>query len=362
MATPSFDDLYNLGKAEMLLRRPDLFINEGDVSDVILNAAAAMADKAIGESVANLRKTFLDTASGDDLTTLVQDHFNLIRAPATLAFGALAFTRTSGPLLAGTIPAGTVVATSFDANGKRVEVTTDAAIAWIAAETGTKTVEATCTVTGPEGNVAANTLVNIISNLFDTTFTVTNLAVFAGGNDEEPDSDLRNRAKNYSSTLRRGTLAALEFGALQVPEARNATAVEETLSGLVTVYVSDENGNSNAQLISDVEDELENWRCAGTVVDVQGGVLVTQNISITVGARIGFDLDAVKPDIEAAIEESINKLKIGDDLYHDLIQSAVRAIDPENIVSVTVVTPAANPAVVAANQIVKAGTITINGV
>ena len=359
MPSPSFDELYNAGKAELLLRRPDLFVNEGDVSDVILNAAAAMADKAIQESVANLRKTFINTAEGDDLTTLVQDHFNIVRQPATYAIGSVTFTRSAGPLASGSIPSGTVVGTDFDVDGNRVEVTTDGAVSWAASETGSKNVTVTAQVTGISSNVDASTLTNIISNIFDSNITVTNSSALAGGNDEESDDELRERARTFSSTLRRGTLAALEYGALTVDTVRTAKADEDVSTGIVNLYVADETGTGNTEMVAAVSDEIDNWRCAGVNVNVQAGVLVSQDIDIEItDFRLGFNTAERAQDIIDAVEGALTKLKAGDTLFIDYIVSAVRGVDPDNIVEVSVTTPSGN-VIPAANEIIRAGTVTV---
>lgn len=360
MPSPSFDDLYALGRAELLVLRPDLFVNEGDVTDVLLNAAAAMADKAIQQSVANLRKTFVNTASGDDLTTLVQDHYGIERQSAVFSIGSVEFTRSTGALPAGTILTGTVVGTDFDSEGNRVEFTTNQDVAWAASETGTKSVEITASITGSDSNVGANTITNIVSSIFDGSITVDNPAETAGGNEEESDVELRERARTFVTTLRRGTISALEFGAKQIASVRNATAIEDTNSGIVSLYVSDVTGQSNAQMLSDVTTEIENWRCAGTVVNVLGASLVSQNVDVSITARAGFDASAIEQDIIDAITSTINKLFTGDDLTHDLIQTAVRNVNPDNIISVTVNTPLATTVVSADNELIRAGTVTVS--
>jgi hypothetical protein len=76
MATPapSAEDLYDLAKAELVLRRPELQVLPGDVSDMILWAIAAAADRVVGYAAEKFRATYVDGARGDDLTTLASDH------------------------------------------------------------------------------------------------------------------------------------------------------------------------------------------------------------------------------------------------------------------------------------------------
>lgn len=363
MASPSFDDLYNIGKAELQALKPELFVNEGDVTDVILNAAAAMADKCIQESIKNLRKTFLNSAEGDDLTTLVQDHYGINRTDATAAVGTVTFTRSAGPLSAGSIPTGTVLGTDFNTNGERFEYTTDGPVVWADTETGSKDVNITASATGPESNASIGAVSNIVSNIFDSNITVTNADRIAGGNNEETDAELRERARNFPATLRRGTLAALEFGAKQVDTVVNATATEDTLTGDVDLYVSDADGNSNAQMVADVTTEIEEWRCAGTDVTITGGAVTSQDItvdwsSVSTVVRSGFDPAAVEAEVESALINAAKKLKIGETLFKSVILGAIKNVDPDNILEVDVPTPATNVAPATANEVIRVGTVT----
>lgn len=332
---PSFVDLINQGTAEMLARRPDLAVNDGDVTEADLHAAAAMADAVIRFSAQSLKETFIDSAKKDALTLLVQDHLGITRDPATSAQVTLSFARTSGGA-GGTIPSGTTVATLYDPSGRQVRFTTDAAITVPSTNNGPFTVVATSTITGRGGNAAAGSITKVVDALFDT-FTVTNAAVAAGGNDEESDEDLRRRAKAFYSTLRRGTLAALEFGALQVPACRVATASEDLTSGLVTVLVGDSDGNSTAQMIENVEFELENWRAAGVSVTVLGASRQEVEITIALRAtRAGFDIAAAAATIEEVVIARGDKQRAGQTLYLDTVIAAVIGTFPDDIFDVEV--------------------------
>ena len=357
MATPSFDDIYNLGKAEMILRRPELVVNEGDVTDFLLAAAAAMADKNLQFAAELFRKTFVDTADGADLTTLADDHFSIVRKAGTAALVPVTFTRATSAT-AGTIPAGTEVATGQDASGNDVRFTTVADLPFIIGET-IKSVNANCTKTGPQGNVKQGTITRILVSLFDT-FSVANNSVAAGGNEEESDEELRERIRNRPNTFRRGTLSALEFGALQVVSVRIAVATENLLSGLVRVYVSDENGSSNLQMVSDVIIELENWRAAGINVNVTGGKIKTQNVTVvlTIDTASGSSVGILTQPVIDAITERVNQLRIGETLYLSLICQAVMNVD-KSILSVSVTTPTAN-VVPLPEELIRVGTVTVS--
>lgn len=353
-----YENYYDLGKAEMLTRRPDLFMNEGDVSDFLVAAGAAMADKNDQHANQLAAKTYLDTATGDDLTTLADDHWGIQRQAAVPSTAAVTFTRPSAGAGAGTIPQDAVVATTKDENGNDVQFALDADVVFGGADL-TKPGTVTAIDGGVAGNVDAGTIVVIIDALWDASITVTNAAVAVGGTDEESDEELRDRVREYPSTLRRGTLSALEYGAKSVTGVSVATATEDTDTGLVTVYIADASGNSNAQLIADVEEELEEWRCAGSVVEVLGGAVLTQAITVTLTVTDGTSIAALEANVQDAIEGIVNRLSIGDNLYHVMITTAVRNVAIDEILNVVVSLPAADPLEPAANQIIRAGTITV---
>jgi uncharacterized phage protein gp47/JayE len=352
---PSFDELEQIGRAEAIVHRPDLQFNEGDVSEMLVKSAAAMADKCIDFTAQSFKATYLDGAEGADLTLLASDHWGIARFDAVQAIGSVSFTRPTAGAGAGTITAGTTLATIIDADGNEFRFTTDAAVSFGGAELGPKTVNITATEGGRASNAAVGQITRIIDSIFDTTIVVTNPASMAGGTEEETDESLRQRVRSFFGTLRRGTKEALEFGAKQVPGVTVAFASEQ--SGFVNVYISDSSGNSNAQLIADVTTELENWRCYGIPVFVYGGTPLVQNVDYTITTKTGVDPEVLEPLIEEAIESIFDKLTLGETIYPARLISAILGVDIDNITNVVINTPAVAP-VMAGNQLLKAGTIT----
>lgn len=359
---PSFQDLYDVAEAELKARRPDLLVTEGDITDAFLHGGAAMGDLVLRFAAQAFRDTFLDGASGDALTALVDDHYGLQRDPATQAQAQVTISRpfVAGAEPAGTMPAGSIVATTYDENGETIQFTLDADAVWILGELSKAGLDVTAVETGRESNVDAGEIQRIVDMpSFDTSFTVTNPAEAGGGNPEESDEDLRSRAKSYFLTLRRGTLAALEYGALQVSTVRIAIASEDTTTGIASVRVSDLDGNSTPQMIADVETELENWRCAGSVVNVYGGTQLATDVTCVLVVRTEFTVAARVDDFEDAIESRMEKLRVGETLYLDMLIGAIIAVAPDDVYDVTFSAPTGD-VIPAANQVIRAGTITVS--
>lgn len=366
MAAPSFLDYFNIGRAEALSRRSDLTFDEGDISEFLIAGGAAMADHLTGYFANRFKATYLDGASGDDLTILADDHWNVQRNQAIRATAQVLFSRTSGNgYPAGLMAAGFVVATAKDNNGNDIQYTLDADLNWILNQT-TATANVTAIASGSAGNADLNKIIKMITTPFDDLITVNNpVSKAAGGEDEETDDALRDRVRNLPLTLQRGTLAALEYGAKAVPGVTKASAVEEVdpldisrLTGVVDVYVSDSNGGSSVPMVAAVDLVLESWKAAGTTVNTYGGNLLLQNISLTITARAGVDTISLVSKIQSAVTARVNKLRIGESLDPDIIKQATFNVS-DDILSVTVVTPSVT-VVPTADQLIKAGTVSVS--
>lgn len=353
---PSFDDLIEQFIAEAQAQRATLRFDDGNITEAMAHGAAAMADVVLRYAAQAFKETFLDGARGDALTARAADQHHTERNLATAAEVIVRLERTTGGV-AGTIEAGTTVATTVDAAGNEVRFTTDQAQAVGAGENGPWDIPATCTVTGPIGNVSAGSITRILDTLFDT-FTVTNPERAGGGNDVEQDPPLRVRARTFWRTLRRATLAAIEHGALQVDSVRIATALEDENTGDVTLVVGDADGNSSAQMVADVEREIEHWRSAGVDISITGSEPLLVDVIGTMDVDDGIDRAVLAPLVNAAIEARMKKQRQGELLHLDSIKAAGIAVDPDGLNAIHLDTPTetVEPALY---QVVRPGTISI---
>lgn len=354
---PSFDDLIAQFQAEAIAQNSALVFNDGDVTEAQAHGAGAMADASIRFTVQAFKEGFIDGAKGDALTALVDDHLNIQRQPETSSQATLSFVRTSGGA-AFTMLAGYTVATQFDAAGNTILYTLDADVSFGLGANGPITGVATATVPGRDGNVAIAKITRFVDAKPDQTLTVTNNAVAAGGNDEESDEELRVRARLFWQTLRRGTLAALEFGALEVASVRTVRATENLDTGEVTVVVADSDGGSTAQMVADAEAEIENWRAGGVTVNVLGGTQLLVNVTGVLTVNDGVDAAALSPLAVTSITARLAKQRQGEVLYLDTIKAAGIGVDPDAIDALTLSLPAAN-VTPTATQTIRAGVITI---
>jgi len=336
----TFDQLYALGQAEVQSRNPDLTDwRAGSVNDALIGGAAVQADEVIRVVVAAFAEQFVDTATGTALDALAADRFGLARHDAVAAVGTLTFTRgdSEGVL---EIPAGTTCKATV--NGESVTFTTDEAV-YMAGDADTVSALATCTATGTTGNVAADTITTIVDTVpGDATATVTNADRFVGGAAEETDAAFRDRIRRYFTTLRRGTVSALETGALGVAGVAYV-AVDESYAapedgGYVAVYVADGDGRSNDALSDAVAAELEAWRAAGIRVVVTGATREEIDLAVVLYVRAGSDLATLGTNVRAAILAYTDSLAPGAILYTAQIVAAALGISTD-VLSAMVTTP-----------------------
>lgn len=354
---PSFTDLLDLGKSEAQSRRPDLVFADGDVSEAMLHAAAAMADLVLSYLSQAFKETFLDGAEGEALTDLVDDHLGLQRQDSAPALVTVTFSRPSAAGGAGTIVAGTRVATGPTADGAQVVFATDANAVFGGADLSVS-VTATAELVGASGNVDAGTVTKLLSEVFDSTITVNNPAGAAGGMEEEADSALRDRARTFWQVLARGTLSALVYGAKLVPGVAVATPVESLGTGLVKVRVADASGNGNLALAAQVAAELENWRAAGVAVEVESVSKQLVDLNLRLRVKQGFSVASVASLISASVTSRINELDVGETLYLDTVIAATIMVAPSQILDVAFV-GLGSDIVPAATVVLRAGTITV---
>ncbi len=310
MATlPTRADLFDIGASEIFgrsLNRPpgqrlsaDEVFTEGSDINIVTAGAAAMGDEALNFLCGRIAALFLDSAEGEDLDRLVQDRFSptIRRKEATPAVVTLEYTRVNGALPNISEGIGKKLRT---ANGTEFEL--QQVMSMASGSTGPINVVAQATGAGTAGNVATATITQFVDAPSDVNLVVTNPDVAAGGADVETDASLRARARDFFRTARRGTLAAIEFGALTVQGVAQATALEVLdagrPTGVVQLSIADANGQANEVLADSVELALLEFRAAGIIVDVLPSTPVFVTVQIQPNFASGFSESVGVDDVK----------------------------------------------------------------
>ena len=322
--TPSDQDLLDVGKAEAQARRPDLAFNDGDITEAFCHAGMAMASAVQGALLQQVADTYFGLAEGDALDTVIEDKTGVTRNGEAFAGTTLTVYRgTDGS--AGTLDAGTRLGTEPDDDGNQVLFYLNAPVS-IPTTAFSVEVQGYAVNAGKAGNVLAEKLTVWQAAPFDQNIRVTNTEAAAGGADKEQDDDYRRRGAAAWNTQRRGTLKALEQGALDVVGVASAVAYEHPDTGLVLVSIADQSGGSNMKLVYEVQVNLEDWRAAGSIVTVIGGLTAVIDMDIKiVEFTEGFDVSAASPSIVASVTRLLNDLRRGEIGYLDAIKAAVIA-------------------------------------
>lgn len=338
----SQQELYDLFIAALQDEAPDLTDDhEGSKIDSLAGILSFGATEINRLLLDKFNKTYFDTAHGpevtggdDDLQTLAVDHFgeDFARPGATKAGGTVTFSRPNTNAGDVTILAGTIVKTAPNANGVAQRYVTLADVTMTGLSINAL-VEAL--VAGPDGNVDADTVIEIETALTDSSVVVTNADGFSGGEAQEDDATYRETIRNKIEALKGATVSAIEADAKTVAGVATATLIETEIPVIeydiatdaikagaaffripvTTLYIADANGTASATLIAAVKESLNSIRAAGVKIDVKGATPVSLNwtASMTLNpAGPNFaTLSASAELIEDSMREYISKLPIG---------------------------------------------------
>lgn len=345
---PTHGDLLAIARAEMLANNSLLDVDvldiEGHPAHILANVNAALASEVVRQVVAVERQMFIDTASGTDLDRLVYDRYALTRLEAAPSRGTVQLSRPTAAYGAISVAAGTVLVST---SGIRFELVEPADFGGGA--TGPITANVRSVLAGAGQRASASTITAFETQPADATIVVTNAAATAGDADAETDPQLRERARRYFENAARGTLSAIEYGALQVPGIRFAVATEiTTLSGeparWVRLQVADRLGQSTAALTAEVEDALDDWRPAGMHVEVVGATVTYVTIAIALTVSSAFDTTSVEAAVKSAVVAALDGFAPSQTLHHSDIIAAAKAVAGVVDASVTLPVTAVAPA------------------
>ena len=324
---PSFQDLYDASKGEILLRSEGRLsdFTEGSDLDAVNGGGSVLADLILGLVVELFATTFIDTAEDDDLDKLIVDHFNLPRLAASESVGSLRFTRgTAGPSIL--IPAGTQVEALVD--GASVTFTTDAPVTMLPSQS-TVDADATATQTGRESNIAEDAATTLLSTIpADPDLAVTNPDRFAGGAPVETDPAYRTRTRAYLATLAKGTNAAVVAAAKGIPGVEFAATDETTVlsAGYVSIYVADSEGAGNATLVALVEPVVDAIRCLGVEYRVFAAAREELTQALTVTVLPNTDTEGLRTQIRDAVQAYTDNLDPNQPLYGSASSRAAQSV------------------------------------
>lgn len=175
------------------------------------------------------------------------------------------------------------------------------------------------------GNVPEDTI-NVMTSSSTLIKSVNNDLSFSTGRDEESQEELKRRFHMFVESRGRATNKSIRYGAMKVPDVKGVYVYEQV--GLVTVYAHDNNGTLPNNLISDIEEALEDYRPSGIMLRVRPTVKtdvdVDVRVVITNKARIG---ETLQRHIESVIRSYLNDFNVSDDLILADLTQVIMNID-----------------------------------
>jgi uncharacterized phage protein gp47/JayE len=357
---PTYQDLFNVGRDEMLADNPNLTVEVIETpateTNILTAGAAAVGDECIGQLALTAASLFLDSANGPDLDRLVFDRYGLIRNQAAPATGSVNFYLPSAPASLFTIPANTTLTTQ---DGRQFFTT--GANTWPGGFPGPITAAVRSALAGSNQQAAIGTITSISQPVTTAPagLTVNNVLATFGAADQETDDSLRNRARTFFTTVVRGTLAAIQQQALTVAGVQSASAFE-VLDALgrpaksVELFITDQFTDSlvsisptplsyqaQSNIISEqVYDSLANTRAAGIFVLVQVAQVVIQQIFLGLHYLPGANIANVQIAARSAVAAYINSLDPGTTAASTAVLDALRAVPGLDVLGSEIVSAA----------------------
>lgn len=331
---PTYSQLFRVGRDEILGNNSKLtravMERQGSDANILVGGMTAIGDEVIGQLARVCAAFTLGVSRGRALDKLIFDRFGLLRNAAAPSLGSVQFTTTAANPGSFSIPKGARLQTS---DGVQFLTTTSATFP--TASTGPISVNVRSTSAGIDQQAAIGAIVNLVSTITGAPadLAVTNAAATAGAADEESDDHYTDRARLFFTTVRRGTVGAIEEQALRYAGVVKAKAFEilDSMgrpSKQVDLYVADQYTDSLARLATvppsyDTQSQaladavflsLEDTRAAGIYVSVTVAQVILQSVILTLSYEAGVDVDAVTLNARGTIVAAVNFLSPGETL------------------------------------------------
>lgn len=284
--------------------------------------------------------------------TLIEENVYTVmgfdKQPAVFATGNVTFSRTTPADTAYLIPAGTIVRTKATSTTAPVNFRTTAD-AVIANGDMSVTVPVICQTAGVIGNVDANTIVDFVTKPSGID-AVSNANPINTGREEETADEQKVRFQRFISSLSRGTLPAIEYGASTAVVTDDTGATIERVvdakafeylperKGEVDVYIWNGVGSASEDLLNEVHKivygyydsngkPVYGYKPAGILVTVYSATAAEVYIRIHIKPETGVELDELKPYIEREIGDFFAVLQQGGTLVQTALETRVKLID-----------------------------------
>ncbi len=313
--------------------------------------------------------TRLSTSTGSDVDSFIND-FGMTRLPATPAVVALTLTRTAiGVQLNVPLNVSNIVQTvQNQVQFAPVADTTQSS--WDPINNQyffnpsqfSITITANALVAGSAGNVAANTITQIVAG-FSGVQTITNPLAAGSGVNQETDAQVRVRFPLYLASLKTANKASVEAAIESVQAGISYQIIEYfTFAGVpklayFTVVVDDGSGNAPQSFLNAVYAAVNATRAAGSQFEVDRPTDVSVAVSVTLVPAIGFSVSVVKASVTAALTAYINGLGVGANVPLGSVANVIQTTPGVFSYLNLLLNGASSDVAIAATQLARIGTV-----
>ncbi len=321
-------DLFALGRDYMEQRAkrlaPGTVDTEGSDANLFVGTGSYVSFALSLQTGERLAALTLDGAEGEDLDRFAWDRYREKRKGASASVTTCSISRTSLAAGEGTVDVGHRV---LSLTGIEFVTTSTASFG---ASTYTTTCDVRSTRAGCSQNVGKNQIRTILDagTLWDPSLTITNPQASAHGDNREEDGDFKRRIRTLFRTARRGTLAAIEQGALAVEGIASASAVEvldpqARPARVVNLYIADGAGNASRALANVVDAQLLEWRAGGIAVLSSTSLPQIVPVRMHLAFRAGVETSTLTETIRGSVLGYVNSLVVNQTLYLGRLQAVL---------------------------------------
>lgn len=319
----------------MALQRKITDFNRGSVADSIFDSVAREEEK---------KYIAIKLGFAQNLKAIPYSLFDFTKKDGTYATGTAVFKRGNTKDYISSIPEGTEIS----GNGNLYVTTENGSIA--ANQVSSNPVKIRAVEIGSKYNTAINTVTTIKSALSSDIVEVYNNIKIDGGCDEETETEMLARFKDYLAGLQGTSLYGLKAAAENVDGVRSVNVVEDFTSGAmyrVILYAEDGSGGLASTVKQDIENVIEGdgsktnpgKRAPGINVLVSEPESVNVSLSIKVTTHRA-DPSSAESEIISVVQNYINGLGIGENVILTTIILLLRALN--YVTDVEILDPSSN--------------------
>jgi len=152
--------------------------------------------------------------------------------------------------------------------------------------------------------------VNCVLTYISAGIIVENASSFTGGTDDEDDEMLRRRIEESYRNIPNGANAQYYRMIAQSVDGVQSANIQEQANA-VKVFIAGRGEVCTSNKVIEVQEIINQKRCAGMTVQVLTASAVTVNVSVNITVKSGYNTTAVKSAVEESIREYFFSLSVG---------------------------------------------------